>query len=242
MNAVVSAFFQGMNPTDVLGIAACALMAYAIGSIPWAYIIVLLVAHEDVTEHGSGNVGAMNVRRTIGSWGWFAVALLSDFAKGMVPVAVVKSLALGVIVTPVGAAAPALAEPFAQLYPMAAVAGAVVGHNYSLWMAFIKRHFGRTGKGLSTGAGALLAYDWRYFIAVVVVGLLTIAITRYMMAGQVVASATLPVTAFVLRSPDWPFALLMGAVVYSAHHKRFVGLLKGLEPKFYINDRGGPRG
>ena len=40
----------------------------------------------------------------------------------------------------------------------------------------------------------------------------------------------------------WPFALLMGVVVYAAHHKRFVGMLKGFEPQFYINDRMGPRG
>ena len=120
--------------------------------------------------------------------------------------------------------------------------GRVFGHNYSCWMALIKRHFTRTGKGLATGAGALLAYDWRYFVAVVVVGLLVIAITRYMMAGQVAAAITLPVTALLLGSPDWPFALAMGAFVYAAHHKRFVGMLQGKEPKLYINDRMGPRG
>jgi len=63
-----------------------------------------------------------------------------------------------------------------------------------------------------------------------------------MMAGQVAAAATLPVTAFVLASPDWPFALVMGVLVYAAHHKRFVGMLRGNEPKLYVNDRMGPRG
>ena len=43
-------------------------------------------------------------------------------------------------------------------------------------------------------------------------------------------------------SPDWPFALLMGLVVYAAHHKRFVGMLQGKEPELYIDDRMGPRG
>jgi len=77
---------------------------------------------------------------------------------------------------------------------------------------------------------------------VVVVGLVTIAATRYMMAGQVAAAATLPVVPLIARSPDWPFALLMGLLVYSAHHRRFIGLLRGEEPKLYINDRGGPQG
>lgn len=221
------------------GVAA--VLSYLIGSIPWAYTIVRVVAHEDVTEHGTGNVGAMNVRRTTGSWVWFTVTMLADILKGVAPVAIAKWIALGTLVVPSGMAA-LTADRGAIAIPMAAVAGTVLGHNYSAWMALIKRRFGRTGKGLSTGAGALLAYDWRYFAAVVVVGLTTIAITRYMMAGQVIAAATLPVAALVLRSPDWLFALVMGTVVYLAHHKRFMGLLRGHEPRFYIHDRSGPRG
>ena len=233
-----------MSPT-IGGALAALSLSYLVGSIPWAYIIVRAVAATDVTEHGSGNVGAMNVRRSTGSWGWFTVAMLADALKGIVPVAVAKSLAVGAVA--------ALPVPATHLLDsdvsrgsaylaMAAVAGAVFGHNYSLWMALIKKRFARTGKGLATGAGALLSYDWRYFVAVVAVGLAVIALTRYMMAGQVVAAVTLPVTALLLRSSDWPFALVMGLVVYAAHHKRFVGMLKGQEPKFYINDRMGPRG
>lgn len=222
-------------------LAAGAVITYLIGSIPWAYTIVRLVVGEDVTAHGTGNVGAMNVRRTTGSWGWFAVAMLADVLKGLLPVALAKYLALGTLLTPYGIAS-AGGAPGPVLLPMVAVAGVVLGHNYSAWMALIKHRFGRTGKGLATGAGALLAYDWRYFAAVLAVGLITIAATRYMMAGQVAAALTLPLAAVALRSPDWPFALVMGALVYAAHHKRFVGLLRGEEPRFYIHDRGGPRG
>ena len=42
-------------------------VAYVVGSIPFAYIIVRAVTGEDITTHGTGNVGAMNVRRTTGS-------------------------------------------------------------------------------------------------------------------------------------------------------------------------------
>jgi glycerol-3-phosphate acyltransferase PlsY len=225
---------------------------YLIGSIPWAFIIVRAVTGEDVTEHGTGNVGAMNVRRSTGSWGWFVVAMLADGFKGIIPTFLVK---WGVVGSAAGIAA--VVRPWnvtlAQIdgmwwrspllwVPMAAVAGTVLGHNYSVWMAIIKRRFRRTGKGLAAGAGALLAYDWRYFVIVVVVGLATIALTRYMMAGQVSAAASLPVGALVLHSPDWAFALVMGAVVIAAHWKRFVGMLRGKEPKLYVNDRMGPTG
>jgi glycerol-3-phosphate acyltransferase PlsY len=223
--------------------------AYLIGSIPFAYLIVRAVTGEDVTTHGSGNIGAMNVRRTTGSWGWFAVAMFADGFKGMLPVAAAKT---GFFALPawvllpngflLGGTLSAADSVFFAYLAMVAVAGSVLGHNYSLWVAIMKRRFGRTGKGLATGGGALLMYDWRLCAAVVVVGLLTIAVTRYMMAGQVAAALTLPVVAVALRSPDWPFALVMGLVVYAAHHKRFVGMLRGQEPRFYINDRQGPRG
>jgi glycerol-3-phosphate acyltransferase PlsY len=126
--------------------------------------------------------------------------------------------------------------------PMLAVLGTVAGHNYSLWMAVLKRRFSRTGKGLATGAGALIAYDWRYCLAALIVALLVIALTRYMLAGQVAAAFTLPITAILTGSFDWPFALFMGALIYMAHHRRFVGMLQGNEPRLYVNDRMGPRG
>ncbi|HHJ98344.1 MAG TPA: glycerol-3-phosphate acyltransferase [Actinobacteria bacterium] len=228
--------------TSILPLAvAWFAISYVLGSIPFAYIIVRAVTGEDITTHGTGNVGAMNVRRTTGSWGWFVAAMLADVLKGVTPVAAAKILTGGDILTPVGVAM-LTSDAGVGLVPMAAVAGAVVGHNYSAFMALLKKRFARSGKGLATGAGALLAYDLRYFVAVVVIGLAIIALTRYMMAGQVVAAVTLPVAALVLRSPDLPFAVLMGALVYAAHHRRFVGLLKGQEPRFYIHDRGGPRG
>ncbi len=229
--------------------------SYLIGSIPFAYLIVRLRTGEDITAHGTGNVGSMNVRRATGSWWWFALAVLGDGLKGLLPVAAAKALSGLAVLTPYGVAvglaapsfpAPGLGDSWLYLHtfplPLLAVLGTVLGHNYSFWMALIERRFVRTGKGLATGAGALLVYDWRYFLAVVVVGLTVIALTRYMMAGQVAAAITLPLAAIVLHSPDWPFMLLMAALVYAAHHKRFVGLLQGREPHLYVNDRMGPRG
>lgn len=233
--------------------------SYLLGSIPFAYVIVKGVTGEDVTAHGTGNIGSMNVRRTTGSWGWFTVAVLGDGLKGLVPVVIGKwagglpilvPYSQGVVMQAQRAAVaflpPTMANGWLYLLanplPLLAVFGAVLGHNYSFWMALIKHKFSRTGKGLATGAGALLAYDWRYLVAALAVALLVIAITRYMMAGQVAAAIALPIAAIVTRSFDWSFALFMGLLVYAAHHRRFVGMLHGKEPKLYINDRMGPRG
>lgn len=230
-----------MDPMALTKPAASLLAGYLIGSIPFAYIIVRMVNGEDVTAHGTGNIGSMNVRRTTGSWGWFVVAMFCDGFKGLIPVAIVKALIGLAVVVPFGVSLRG-GLTLAVLAVPAMVLGTVLGHNYSIWMAAIHKRFSRTGKGLATGGGALLVYDWRYFVAVVAIGLLTIALTRYMMAGQVAAAFALPATALLLRSPDWPFALFMGLLVYAAHHKRFIGLLQGREPKLYVDDRMGPRG
>ena len=208
-----------------LGLAFVA--GYLIGSIPWAYIIVKAVTGEDITTHGTGNVGAMNVRRTTESWGWFVVAMVADGLKGLVPV-VVAYLAFGT------------GWP-GRLIAALVMIGAVVGHNWSLWLSLAKRRV-VGGKGLATGGGALLAYDWRYFLVALGVGLLVIAATRYMMAGQVAASVALPAWAVSTRQADWLLMVVLGAVVYVRHHRRFVGLLQSKEPKLYIHDRQGPRG
>lgn len=221
--------------------------AYLIGSIPFAYIIVRTVAGEDITEHGTGNVGAMNVRRTTGSWAWFSVAMVADALKGFLPTLAAVTIPLMLVdpaLVSAGAVWSGRAAPLATaavIGPQAVVLGAVLGHNYSLWLSITK---GRVlgGKGLATGGGALLAYNWQYFLIVLAVGLSVIALTRYMMAGQVAAALCLPVYVVITGQPDMIFVLLLGGLVYLRHHKRFVGLLRGKEPKLYVEDRMGPRG
>ncbi len=228
-------------------IAAMFLGAYLIGSIPFSYIIVRALTGEDITEHGTGNVGAMNVRRTTGSWVWFTVAMLADALKGFLPTLAATTIPAMLVdpMLPAGGAAwsgsAASAAGAAFIGPRAVVLGSVIGHNYSLWLSLTKKRV-LGGKGLATGGGALLAYDWRYFLIVLVVGLLVIAVTRYMMAGQVAATIVLPVYALVTGQPDVVFVFILGGLVYLRHHRRFVGLLRGEEPRLYVEDRMGPRG
>ena len=220
-----------LTPATLLMLTACTVAAYLIGSIPCAYLIVKRVTGEDITTHGTGNVGAMNVRRTTGSWKWFIVAMFADGFKGLIPVAIVRF------------SLPALGFGAATTLAMQlTIFGVVMGHNFSIWLAISKKRFVRTGKGLATGGAAVFAYNPWYFVIIVVVGVGTIAITRYMMAGQVAAALSLPLASLVLRQPDLPFTLLMAALVYAAHHKRFVGMLQGREPRLYVNDGAGPQG
>jgi len=111
-------------------------------------------------------------------------------------------------------------------------------HNYSLWMAVKKRHFARTGKDSPPCRRAA-----RLRLAVLHRRgghrLTVIALTRYMLAGQVGPLSPALAASYSVhptgRSPcSWRTRL-------RAHHRRFVGLLHGEEPKLYVNDRQAPR-
>ena len=56
-------------------------IAYALGSVPFSFIIGKRVQGIDLREHGSGNLGATNVFRTLGPC-WGALCLFLDMAKG----------------------------------------------------------------------------------------------------------------------------------------------------------------
>lgn len=56
------------------------IVAYLIGAIPTGYLIARLRGISDIREHGSGNIGATNVARTLGMHYFFLVFFL-DFAK-----------------------------------------------------------------------------------------------------------------------------------------------------------------
>jgi len=105
--------------------------AYMLGSIPFAQMIARTQG-VDLRKVGSGNVGAGNLTSQVGR-GWGALAALLDFAKGFVPVYIARKAGLGP-----GAAG------------LVGVAS-VVGHNWSIWMK------GRSGRGLATSAGLLMA-------------------------------------------------------------------------------------
>jgi glycerol-3-phosphate acyltransferase PlsY len=108
-------------------------VAYLIGSVPFAQLVAR--AHGlDLRKVGSGNVGAGNLTRQVGK-GWGVLAALLDGFKGLIPVYLARRAGLGP-----GAAG------------MVGVA-AVIGHNWSIWLR------GRSGRGLATSAGVVLALD-----------------------------------------------------------------------------------
>src|SRR5262245_53379837 len=151
------------------------LIAYLIGSIPFA----LLLARRSGTDLrlvGSGNLGAANVMRASGVRVGLAVAAL-DVAKG--------------------AASVWIADRFSSGTGLPALAGfaAVVGHIYPVWLKF------RGGKGVATACGVFSMLTPAAVPVALAVFVGTIWITKYVSAGSVLATMTLPPVAYLMGSP-----------------------------------------
>ena len=140
------------------------LIGYAIGSLPIGYLVTQAASGVDLRQVGSGNVGATNVYRTRGLRLGMAV-MAADMAKGAGAV-----LMLG------GGSAAA-----------AAGVAAVVGHVYPVWLGF------KGGKGVATASGVFgVLAPWPTLIAAAAFGL-TVARTRFVSLGSMVATVLLPV-------------------------------------------------
>jgi acyl phosphate:glycerol-3-phosphate acyltransferase len=150
-----------------------AVLSYALGSIPFGYLLVRIFRGEDVRQSGSGNIGATNVARKSPFLGF--LTLLLDALKGTAAVALSYA-----IVDRMVAPAPS--------YEHLALAGlfAVIGHVFPVWLNF------RGGKGVATALGSFVLLAPRATLVVAVIFLAVVAISRYVSLGSIAAVALFP--------------------------------------------------
>ena len=187
------------------------LAAYLLGSIPNGLLIARLKGI-DLQKVGSGNIGATNVFRCVGK-GWGVAAFVLDAVKGFVPAFCFPLLVSG---------AP-------SWLGLACGVAAVAGHNWPVWLKF------KGGKGVSTSAGMLLGIA----PAAVGIGFLvfaaTVAITRFVSLGSILAAIAVPAAYLWLEGLDNRLLagalVLMGLLVVVKHRANIRRLLAGTEPR-----------
>ncbi len=124
--------------------AVLLLVGYLIGSIPMAYVAVRLFHRKDVSQEGSGNVGALNAFRVSKSKWLGAAVVLLDAAKGAA--AVLTTRAIG-----------GEGDLAWQWWTNGlGLLGALAGHNYNVWLSLRARKL-TGGKGFASLAGSALA-------------------------------------------------------------------------------------
>ena len=190
------------------------IFAYLAGSLPTGFLVARAM-RVDITQVGSGNIGATNVCRVLGK-GPGALVLIVDLLKG----------ALAVLVAPMLAAAMTPTDLLAL--PALAALGAVLGHNYTCWLGF------KGGKGVATSAGAMAALIPPAFGVTVITWLLVFFLTRYVSMASIAAALILPVaTIFTVSGPTrWPlvaFTSALAALAVWRHRANIERLKAGTE-------------
>lgn len=188
--------------------ALLALIGYAIGSIPFSFLVARLFGVKDVRTVGSGNVGATNVMRSAGKVPGF-LALVLDGLKGAATVWMARAVSTS------------------EMEICLAGLFAVIGHLFPVWLGF------RGGKGVATGAGLFIPLAPGALGAAVLVFVITLVAARYVSLASIVASLTLPVAAHFLGAGATvsSTALVAALMVVAKHHANIGRLAKGVEPK-----------
>lgn len=176
------------------------LAGYVIGSFPTAYILVKWRHKTDIRNAGSGNVGTLNSYEVTGSKLVGVVVLLVDFLKGIAAVlcaSVVAGKGFGV--------------------EAAGCIGAVVGHNFPVWLGF------KGGRGLATAAGGVTLLGWFLLPIWLTTWYIGNKIFRDVNLGNTVATLSLVVAALVV--PDAQLLQLLTALSEPVDFRIFVLLL-----------------
>ena len=186
-------------------IATLLMLAYVLGSIPSAVWIGKKYYGIDIREHGSKNAGTTNMLRVLGKRAALPVFVL-DFMKGFVAVTIVDLVKYDEFF----AAAPN--ENGFYIMRFAALFCAVLGHIFPIFANF------RGGKGVAASAGLLFVWDWRMALMCVGLFVLTVALSRMVSLGSVLAASYVPVLTFVFRrwADDMPMETVLFCTVLTS--------------------------
>lgn len=206
-------------------IAVSLIVAYLLGSIPFG-LVIARAHHLDLRQHGSGNIGATNVTRTLGKkWGGLCFAL--DVLKGTLPTL------LFMILTEDRLTQNGMSHQAFLWVWLAVGFSAVLGHVFPIYAGF------KGGKGVATSFGVGLGL-WPYFTGCAIAALFTwaliVRITRTVSLASIIAAILFPLYLIVVIAliPQWHFRtlwplLLIGlaiAITVIVRHKENIQRLR----------------
>jgi glycerol-3-phosphate acyltransferase PlsY len=196
------------------------ILAYLIGSIPTSLIVSRTQFNIDIRDYGSGNAGATNTFRVLGSkWGTFV--MIMDMLKGLI--AVKLALVLPYYID----------NEFQRTnFQIGLGLAAVLGHIFPIWAEF------RGGKGVATLFGLIIAISPWTALSCIGVFLLVLYLTRFVSLSSILASLAFPVFILIVFNVDniayRIFAIAVALLVILTHQKNIGRLLSGSESKVPI--------
>ena len=193
-------------------------VSYLLGSIPAAYIAGKAKGI-DLRKHGSGNLGATNVMRVLGTKIGLVVFLL-DMAKGAAPV----------YFFPKWLAASGGFHVDAIIVGIACGIAAIFGHVRPIYLKF-----GKGGKGVATAAGVFLALAPAQTLLALLVFAAVLFASGYVSLGSLTSAAALPIVLAAtvgIHSPLFAISIAVALFVFWTHRANIARLRAGEEHRF----------
>ncbi len=196
------------------------ILAYLVGSIPTSVWISKKFFDIDIRDYGSGNAGATNTYRVLGSK-WGTIVMIIDMLKGVVAAGLYIFLSHYVH------------DEWDRTNLMIGLGlAAVIGHIFPIWAGF------KGGKGVATLFGMAVAIQPVVALSCVGVFLLVLYLTRFVSLSSILASIAFAVFILFVFNEKEPlyrvFAVLVALMVVLTHQKNINRILKGTESKVPI--------
>jgi acyl phosphate:glycerol-3-phosphate acyltransferase len=208
---------------EILYLSAVFLVAYLAGSIPTGFLLARLTSGVDPRRHGSSRTGATNVLRLLG-WKAAAVVLLGDLLKAVAAIMAARAISGG--------------DPTADLL---AGLGVMAGHTYSIFLGL------KGGRGVVVGATVTVLMAPVTLLVGTAFFAATVALTRYVSLGSMVAALSMPPTLLLLVSAYGQprqhllFATLSAAFILYSHRDNMGRLLRGTERRLGRRPKAHPQ-
>jgi len=198
------------------------ILAYLIGSIPTAVWISKHFFGIDIREYGSGNAGATNTYRVLGSK-WGTIVMTVDMLKGVIATSLYITLPYYTV----------LSHEVDRTNIMIGLGlAAVLGHIFPIWANF------KGGKGVATLFGMILAIQPIVAASCVGVFLLVLYLTRFVSLSSILSSIAFAVFILFIFNDDVAlyriFSVAVALMVILTHQKNINRIIKGTESKVPI--------
>ncbi|GIO23203.1 glycerol-3-phosphate 1-O-acyltransferase PlsY [Oceanobacillus sp. J11TS1] len=181
-------------------------IAYLLGSIPFALLIGKIGYKIDVREHGSGNLGATNAFRVLGIKAG-SIVVVGDILKGT--------------------AAALLPQLFdANVYPLIIGIIAVLGHTYPIFAKF------KGGKAVATSGGMILGINPVLFIIMVATFLLSLYLSKYVSLSSMITGIIAFIASLFFQDVGLTIVIFILTAFVTYRHRTNIKRIKdGTEPK-----------
>ena len=199
---------------------ALIIVSYLIGSIPTALLISRRFFGIDIRDYGSGNMGATNTFRVLGSR-YGTMVMVFDILKGMAAVMLYNFLPFYI------------SNDLERTNLMLGLGlAAVIGHVFPIFANF------KGGKGVATLLGMVLAIQPVIAVSCIGIFVLVLFLTRYVSLSSILAAVALPICVLWIWNENELFyrifALIVAILVVVTHQKNIGRILRGVESRIPI--------